>query len=626
MEKYIRRHCEDHGIDPDTPAPWSLEDCERNLSLYCLFFHHKYTIGNPTLLPDPFWEIHEFVSNWSFSQADLEQNVPMKQRAFTLKPFAERSVDAEYRRYKQLEVPRQCQKTSTVTKAFVTQESLAQYFLHGNRNFRVVITSATSTLVVKLLRSYRQLWSKNQNIKRLFGTSIELGSGKNKYKTRISMLAPKCGAGLNALAFRWLTEAEDTSGMASFSVMVAGVQTEMVGQRADLYVFDDPASQQNSNSSLKRAKVMDCFAEQVRQLDHNGRMIVCNTRKHLEDFGGAIAKSDGPLRNLFHTLHRKAEWLDADGVEHLYYPVDGEGTEKLSRKKLDELRRSMTAREYSSEYLNEPLDETLALFKREDFQMIDPAKCPIEIRAGLGHDITPEERGELEINRARIVAYNHCDPAGKEDQSLHGDDSAIIGWRVDRWGNLYLTHADAGQWASSRLWDHLYDAFCYNRPQFTDYELPASEMHVRSSYSAWVERKQRDLDNEGKGARADIRPLFESLPKSAKDSRIESMEPWARAKRIFILTSIPEPIRNKFVEQYVNHTVIEHNDLADASARVVRFLRPADFQEQSKVEQPKSDFTQKDGVTGVPFEVLLQMQKPKSDGLLWGQRGMNGNG
>jgi hypothetical protein len=166
-EQYVRRHCADHRIDPDTPAPWKLEDCERNLGLYCLYYFHKVIIGNPTLLPDPFWEIHEFVANWSFHPDDLEQNVPMRERAFTLKPFDQRRGDSDFRKYKQLEVPRQCQKTSTVTKAYVTQESMRQFFLFGNRNFRVIITSATSTLVVKLLRSFRQLWTRNQNLKRL---------------------------------------------------------------------------------------------------------------------------------------------------------------------------------------------------------------------------------------------------------------------------------------------------------------------------------------------------------------------------------------------------------------------------------------------------------------------------
>src|SRR5207253_8452052 len=127
-----------------------------------------------------------------------------------------------------------------------------------------------------------------------------------------------------------------------------------------------PASDKNSNTPGKREKIKACFSEQARQLEHTGRMIVCNTRKHLEDFGGMIQKE--PLRSRFHSLHRIAVWIDPVTTEkRYYYAIDGEGEAQLDEKNLELLRASMPEHEFSSEYLNEPLDPERALFRREDF-------------------------------------------------------------------------------------------------------------------------------------------------------------------------------------------------------------------------------------------------------------------
>src|SRR5581483_2432926 len=531
----------------------------------------------------------------------------------------------EFRRYKQLEVPRKCQKTSTVSKAYVTQESLRQFFIFSNIYFRVILTSATSTLTTQLLRAYKGIWAKNLNIKRLYGTDVTRGYGNRQYLERIGMLDRNCKAGHDAIAFRWLSNASDSTGKAAFNVMVAGVQTETTGQRADLYIFDDPATAKNSNTASKRDAIRALFSEQCRQLEHTGRMIVCNTRKHLEDFGGMIGKE--PFRSRFFSLHRKAEWVDpVTGLERLYYPVDGEGEEQLSRQELDRLRASMPEREYSSEYLNEPLDPSRALFRREDFQIIDPSRAPIEVRYGLGRELTDDEKSDLLRERADIVAYNHCDPAGKEEQSAKGDDSAIVGWRRDRYGSVYFTYLRSGQFTSSQLWDQLYLAFCYNRPLFTDYEKADNDLHTPSAYRGWCARKQLELDAEAAAGHipssADIRPRFEKVSKANKNSRIEQMEPLARAKRLFILSNAapPEEIE-KFISQFLSHLIADHDDYPDCASRLLRYHRAGEYQEQVKREAPKEDFATKDGVTTIPFAALAEMSIGNGDGLVWGQKG-----
>jgi hypothetical protein len=622
FERYMLRHSNDHALDFDKHA--HREDVERNLTLHCLYFGHKYTIGNPKLIPDPFWETHAFVSNWWWNPQDLEQGVPMAERTFEIPPADKRRA-GEYRRYMQLEIPRKCMKTSTASKAYVTQESMFQYFVLGNIYFRVILISATSTLTTHLMSAYKAIWARNQNIKRLFGKVITRGKGRNAYTERISLLDRNCKSGKDALAFRWLSNAENPTGKASFNFMVGGVGTETTGERADLYIFDDPATGKNSHTAHRRQEIKDCFSEMTRQLEHTGRMIVCNTRKHLEDFGGMIGKE--PLRSQFHTLHRKAVWVDpATKQERFYYPIDGEGEPQLDRKNLDHLRASMTEREFSSEYLNEPLDPSRALFRREDFQIVNPKTVPIEIQYGRGRDLTRDEANELAKEKREIFGVNHCDPAGKEEQSARGDDSAIVCWRRDNVGKVYITYLRAGQWTSSQLWEQLYQAFCYNRPNFTDYEKPTNDLHTIASYTAWLAEKQKLIDDatpRGEVKRsADIRPRFEPLSKANKHLRIEQMEPLIRNKRLFILSdAAPADEIEKFIAQFLSYLISEHDDYPDCAARMVPILGPMNYEEETKKAMPESDFAVDDGVTRVPLSVLLEMNNASQDGLLWGQRG-----
>jgi hypothetical protein len=609
-EGYVERHFREHGF----PSMRHSEDVERTLGLHCFYFFNKHIIGNYSLLPSPFWEIHEFISNWEWNEDDLEQRLPMRERTFRLPPVAERRTGA-FRPYKQVEVPRQCQKTSTVSIAYVTWETLRQYYLFGNENFRTIITSATATLTRDLLFRLRSLWARSKGVKRLYGAILSDERGSRE-------------SSADVIRARWLAQQEDADGLAAFTVRVAGVGTETTGQRPDLYVFDDPATMRNSGTPLQREKVLNTFLEQVNQLEFGGKMIVCNTRKHLDDFGGRITKE--PLRSVFYTLHRKAEWYDKDGVRHLYYPVKGgakPGTLEpaLTAAKLDELRKMKPEREYSAEYLNEPMDPTRAIYTRDAFPVVEPEQAPIEVRFGLGRNLTREEEAQLSEENVSIWATNHVDPAGKEDQSRKGDNTSIVGWRRDRHNNLYVTYLRSGQWPSSRLWNELYEAFLWNRPQFTDYEMPASEMHVVSSYQGWCERKRRDLMRllppGSPPPFVDIRPKWEGLPKGSKMKRMEALEPWTKAGKVFILsTAGPQEEIDLFIQQFCDLGSTDHDDYPDAATRVIRFTLPLAYEEVVHAEEKADVVMQPDGSGRFNVAAVRGSASGRS-AAFWGDRG-----
>ena len=60
---------------------------------------------------------------------------------------------------------------------------------------------------------------------------------------RIAMVNDRRGSGATGpqqASLRWLTDAEDADAVAAYSFKAAGLETECVGWRPDLYIWDDP--------------------------------------------------------------------------------------------------------------------------------------------------------------------------------------------------------------------------------------------------------------------------------------------------------------------------------------------------------------------------------------------------
>lgn len=577
---YVIRHAHEHELD--FPSQTNFEDIERNLPLYCLYYGHKYLIGNRTLTPYPFWETHEFVNNWVFSPEDLEMQMwdesdPAAAEGYTfeLKPHDDR-LPGVYKRFKELELPRGCQKTSTVCKAYVTMSHLRQRYLFDNIYHRIIITSATTTLTEGVTNALKALWGQNKNIKRLYGIDryrqvLKKGEMVPVFLRRDGIYGGKTK---NTLNLRWTKDADDATGLTSFAVLYAGIKTETQGQRADEYIFDDGNTKKNSRMQERRAEVLETFTEQIRQLDPTGKMIVVNTRQHMDDFGGKIKTPE--FRGLFHIMHRRSRFIEPKtGQEKPYYPIDGLGRERYSLAILDGMAMVTPEQEMWCEFQNCPRNPKTSLFNRDDFQVVDDndPRIPIEIKAGLSREPSREEQVELDRAMAQIRAFDTCDPASKEEQSRKGDDSVVLGHRFTmRTSDWWITDIRMGQWDSNELWNQNYLAWVRNRPRAADYELPASEMHVQSSFEAWKSNTAAAM-----GFPISMQLDFESLPRAGKPVRIAALTPWTKNKKVYILKSAGSPeMIAKFIRQFVNYPGTDHDDGPDAMSRCLRYVpRPS---------------------------------------------------
>lgn len=624
-DKYLFRHAHEHDLD--FPKQTSKDALEGNLALYCGYYGHKYIIGNKTLCPDPFWETHEFVFNWEFHPDDLDQFMWEKDErglitdgcTFELKPFDER-LPGVYKRFKEVELPRGCQKTSTVSKAYVTLSHLRQRFLFDNIYHRIIITSATTTLTEGVTNALKTLWERNQKIKHLYGTDryktkIVRGEEKKVFIRRDGIYGNKTK---NSISARWVKDADDASGLTAFSVLYAGIKTETQGQRADEYVFDDGNTKLNSKTQVRREEVVDKFVEQINELDPQGRFLVCNTRQHFDDFGGKIKSKE--FRTLFHIMHRRA-WKDLpDGTRVPFYPKDGLGREKYSLRALDEMRLLKPEHEFFAEFMNCPIDPEKQLFKASDFPIVEnDDRLPIEIRFGLGHPLTMGEQAQLDKERKFIRAFNCTDPAGKEEQSIKGDDTFAGGFRFAQNGDIYVTWLDCGQWDSDAVWDHLFAGFLRNRPISVDYEKPASELHLRNAFEAWKVRRSADL-----GVPIAMMLDLYPMPKSGKPARIEQLTTWTKNGKVKILRdAAPEAVIKKFISQHVGYPLENHDDGPDMFSRVVRFANPVTAAQIEAAKKAKEGpRITEEGTMKVTFDQFMKaFEGGPSTNLNWGLQG-----
>lgn len=653
-EEYVRQHCREHNLGEfETRA-----DAERNLGVWCFYYFDKYVWGNSELHPYPHWEIHAFIAESTWSETDLQHRIPLDRRKNKgyLPPAAERRV-GEYRRFKQVEVPRQCQKTSIGARAYTIFRSIREYFVNGKKNYRFIIRSATGKNTKDTLEVIRRMSRKSPEIARLYGIWLMHCShcGHNEQVPEKVLLCTKCNGdkvrhrrislidntqgtgatGRDQMSFRWLTDSADA--VAAYSVWVAGLKTTTTGQRPDHYTWDDPQTEENSRTVEMRRGISDRFDGSVRELQFGGELLVLDTRKYINDFCGKIA--DEPLASQFFSLRREVRWRTDEPDEapwvvdgwRYYYPVRGDGQRALDAKQVAELR---TQRTFSAEYMNNPVDEESQKFKRKDFIIVsksdDPRDwpahqteaIPIEIRYGLGRGLTTAEQMELDSIRVRINAKNACDPAGDGTQKKTGDDNFIVATRQDRHSRIYIPKLAAGHWGSKRLYDEIESASTYNDAAFTDYEMPASETHIREAYDKWV--RDRTEEQEA-GGRLFERPniKFEHMPKSGKDSRIDQMESFLP---IYILDDAASPdLIEKYIMQWIARGIDDHDDGPDATSRLIKYFRGRKYKDPT---EPEGDqwVDPNDGATYVTLAALKQMAVRKQPTGLWGAGGGDARG
>lgn len=641
-EAYVKRHCVNHNLGEFENA----EDAERNLGVWCGFFYARYVQGNESLGTkasagcltrgceksqkgcsrdhkivahgEPCWEDAEYLFTDTFAASDLEMDTPWEGRNFTLLPVDEREESPIYKRFKKYVKTRGTQKTSW-GKAKVTFELLHSYFILDNPYFRILtISKASTTARLQYFIPLKQLWSKNLNIKRLYGIwetrckrcrrvfqtpekpkeCPDVNCVDNMARTgeRRHVLTPqeepqriglvtRGSFGRDVITARWIVNAEDSSAMTITTLMCAGIDSTIVGSRWDLVLFDDPHDRNNIKTPRLRQIVKDLHSELRKQLDALGRLVWLCTPWHIDD---ASAEIDELYADEFHIMYRPARWDDPDAststpLPVYYWQYDALGRPVWNEKRIrDEERRN----DFSSQVLLQPRDPKSAIYDASDFEIIDVNSVPIEIRFGLGRDLTEQERELLRAEGVEQWAWNFVDSAGKAEQSDYGCDSAIVGERLSRFGIIYVTDIRSGQWNVTEELNEVWASIIRNRPISVEFELSAAhKKYVEPVFQQFTADKAKELKIP-----VSMPMIYENVSNDdGQEKRIEEMHPHIKSGRVKILSDAgtKEQIA-KFVNQFV-HYRSGKRDIADAASRILKHLTPPDEKEDDQSSEIAPD-------------------------------------
>ena len=136
------------------------------------------------------------------------------------------------------------------------------------------------------------------------------------------------------------------------TISCGGVDTTKTGMHYDLIIMDDVVSETNITTKEQLEKVKTHFKLALSLLDPERPMIVIGTRWHFDDLYQHLLDFE---KDRFNVMIRSA--YNEDGS--LFFP------EVLTEEFLEKTKRSQGSAIFAAQYLNNPIDDEDAPFKRE---------------------------------------------------------------------------------------------------------------------------------------------------------------------------------------------------------------------------------------------------------------------
>lgn len=250
------------------------------------------------------------------------------------------SIDDSYdptKRMLLLMMPRNTFKSSIVTVGFTLQ-----YFLH-DPNIRILIDSETYGKAKNFIAEIKGHLETNKRYRDVFYTVWGCYPDENKKNTSV----------------RWKDNELDlscrTKQLKEASLTASGIDRSINGMHFDLIICDDLHSEKNTTNKEQIQQVIDHWKLSLSLLVPNKYMIVIGTRWDFSDLYQYLLDEE---RDRFNVMIRQAILPDGE----LFFP------ELLDEVFLAKQRKTQGSYIFSCQYMNDPIDDESAAFKREYFQ------------------------------------------------------------------------------------------------------------------------------------------------------------------------------------------------------------------------------------------------------------------
>ena len=344
-------------------------------------------------------------------------------------------------------------------------------------------------------------------------------------------------------AYRWET---DEGG----EYYAAGVGGNIAGRGADLFIVDDPHSEQDALSPTAMDSAWDWYQSGPRQrLQPGGAIVIVMTRWGEMDLTAKLIK-------------QSAIDIKADQWEIVEFPAILDNDEPLwpeywKLEELEKIKASISLSKWQAQYMQQPTSDTSAIIKRDWWRIWTNEKIP----------------------RLQYVMQSY-DTAFLKSQTA--DFSAIQTWgvfypREDSPPNIILLDAKKGRWEFPDLKRIALDEYKYWEPETVLIEAKSSGIPLTQEF------------------RAMGIPVVNFTPSRGNDkhARVNSVAPMFESGMVWC----PEASwAEEVVEEVAAFPFGEHDDMVDAMTQALMRFRQGGFvghpEDYPDNDEPRS-FTRK---------------------------------
>ena len=313
----------------------------------------------------------------------------------------------------------------------------------------------------------------------------------------------------------------------------AGVGGSITGRGADLLIIDDPHTEQDSLSDSAMERTYDWYLSGPRQrLQPGGSIVLVMTRWAQDDLTGRLIKAENePKADKWEKISFPALLGEDDNVQPVW-------PEYWSLDELEKVKASISIRNWSAQYMQNPTSEEGAILKREWWQ--------------------PWEEEWIPALKHVIQSYDTA--FGKKQTA---DFSAITTWGVfylndDAPASLILLDAKKGR-----------------------YDFPELKQVAMEQYKYW------DPDTVIVEAKASGQPLTDELRKMGipvvnftpskgndKHTRVNSVAPLFESGMIYAPN---QEFAEEVIEECAAFPFGDHDDLVDSTTQAIMRFRQGGF-------------------------------------------------
>lgn len=436
--------------------------------------------------------------------------------------------------YGMLDVPRGTYKSS-LARAFVVWEQLRQIFLHDNVYHRIAIVSATLALGKEFLRAIEggligkagklidqhlgQVWA--------FRTKFDPGS----HREDGIILAPRICQG-------------EIAAIVEPSIWIGSERRISTGFHADCVVVDDINNKENVMTAERREKIHGYWRRLFAVLGTTDRagnptkILVNATPWHDDDVRGAVQRReaeklavDPDYESRWVMIHRSA--VNPDGTA--YFPT------KYPLERLEVLRYEMETREFSANYLGDPIAVGGLNVDERSIKWMPRAKFP-------------------ELRKCRIA----IDPNQHSEARTAGCYAAVVMVGFDRWANMYVVDARGSRdWSTKELIDAMFEF----DQEYEHWPMYMEEIHMAHFVHALkLEESMRDTK-----LRVNYVPAPPTLTKYQKWQKFMLR---FKTSSVFFAEDIHPALKQEIKEELVRGEVSRFVDFLDALAIADTGVRP----------------------------------------------------